>query len=110
MCWQTGNTTGYRFRGTRRWGGSRHLRVCLPITPAAEIVINPASGAMYCCLFQLSKHLGVVYKSIDGGATWTAFGDGLPNTGIQKLAISADGYLYAYNGGGGMYRTVLSVQ
>lgn len=69
----------------------------LPGRPVTSIVLDPASpkGArtLYAGVFDTG-----VYKSTDGGATWTSKSDGLgqaPNMRVSRVVLHADGTLFA---------------
>jgi hypothetical protein len=47
-----------------------------------------------------------VFKSIDGGSTWSLYGTGLPDVAVFDLAISSDGHLRAATHGRGFYEIV----
>src|SRR5262249_44078347 len=49
---------------------------------------------------------GGVFKSVDGGASWSALNTGLTNTSVEALAInpSAPTIVYAGTEGGGVFR------
>ena len=51
--------------------------------------------------------VGGVFKSTNGGGSWTAINTGLTNTEVQALAIdpSAPGTLYAGTYGGGVFKS-----
>ena len=54
-----------------------------------------------------SPYRGVVYRSLDGGSSWTEISTGLPTSAIYALAIdpSAPSRIYAGTDYGGMYKT-----
>ena len=47
-----------------------------------------------------------VFKSTDGGTSWSLYGTGLPDVAVFDLAISADGHLRAATHGRGFYEIV----
>jgi len=64
---------------------------------ATTLAVNPRNPAM---LFAGTSQAGV-FRSRDGGATWTDLNEGLPNLEIRALAIdSAGARLYAATGAG----------
>jgi photosystem II stability/assembly factor-like uncharacterized protein len=58
-------------------------------------------------MYSGSNNLGV-YKTTNGGTSWTAMNTGLTSTAVQALAISQNNPQYLYAGtaaGGGVYKT-----
>jgi hypothetical protein len=60
------------------------------------VAIDPASGTAYAGTFH------GVFRSADGGESWTAIGAGLPNTDVRALAVSG-GRLWAGTAGGSVW-------
>jgi hypothetical protein len=70
--------------------------VCDPVHPKVLYLADVFSG---------------VYRSQDGGQTWTAINTGLLNRAVNKLALSTDGmHLYAATEGMGVFRLDLNSQ
>lgn len=66
------------------------------------LVIDPGSPSV---LFAGTWE-GGVYKSADGGASWSQMNAGLPNTYVLSLALdpTTTGVLYAGTEGGGVFK------
>ena len=73
----------------------------LPRLPLTKILADPndASGNTA----YVANAIGV-YRTMDGGATWTRFGNGLPQADFTDLYIPADGsFLRAASYGRGVW-------
>jgi hypothetical protein len=75
--------------------------VGIPDVPVNSFVINKASGFLYA-----GTDIGV-YTSTDGGATWTAFSNGLPRVAVFDMAITSTGVLRIATHGRGMWEIQL---
>ena len=67
-------------------------------SPVSTLVIDPADADI---LYVAAPGYGV-FRSVDAGANWSRFNDGLPNLGVRALAISRgrSSKLYAATDGG----------
>jgi photosystem II stability/assembly factor-like uncharacterized protein len=70
-----------------------------------KILFDPTDNrVIYTC-----DLLSGVYRSVDGGGSWTIMNDSLFNRGVTDLSISLDGqHLYASTYGSGVYRMDLN--
>lgn len=76
----------------------------LPDTTVSALAVDtrPSTPAFYA-----ATDLGV-YQSLDNGATWTAFGSGLPNVPVVDLHLdSAHSTLYAFSHGRGAWSAII---
>jgi len=72
-----------------------------------EIVFDPTNTQVA----YTSDYFSGVYRSTNGGLTWTQINDGLRIRSAMELSISSDGqYLYVATNGEGVYRLDLSGQ
>lgn len=95
-----GGDTGKVFKSVD--GGGQWEQVQLPVpvpgpTPINSLVIDPATPSIVYAAYAASAGKGGVLKSIDGGKTWIAAQNGLPDTFVNALAIdpSAPARIYA---------------
>ena len=72
-----------------------------PNSSLRKIIFDPTDNSIvYAC-----DLLSGVYRSVDGGDSWTKINEGLLNRAITDLSISTDGqHLYASTAGNGVYR------
>lgn len=76
----------------------------VPEIPVHSVVVRPCDDDQ---LF-VGTELGV-FASTDGGASWTPFSNGLPNTVVEELALQYDGdVLVAFTHGRGAFRAPLA--
>ena len=77
-----------------------------PEAQISSIVFDPSSAGK---VVYAADSFGGVYRSSDGGRTWSAVNNGLLMRSVNALAISSDGlHLYAGTEGGGTYRLDLN--
>jgi len=84
------------------------IKGLVPEGSVASIVFDPTRPleVMY-----LADLLSGVYRSIDGGESWTVINNGLRMRAVNALAVSADGqHLYAATEGEGAFRLDLNGQ
>jgi photosystem II stability/assembly factor-like uncharacterized protein len=78
-----------------------------PEATVSDIVFDPTNPQV---MYAADVHSGV-YRSVNGGATWTAASTGLRMRAVNALAISTDGqHLYAATEGEGVFRLDLNGQ
>jgi hypothetical protein len=75
--------------------------VGIPDVPVNGFVIDKTTGYLYA-----GTDIGV-YKSTDGGASWTAYSTGLPRVAVFDMAITANGVLRIATHGRGMWEIQL---
>jgi len=96
----SGNRVGRSRNGGATWTtvATAGAGMQLPDSPLRAIVSHPARlGHLYA-----AAEIGV-FASADGGASWSAYDERLPNAAVQQLYWSA-GYLYAVTHGRGLWR------
>jgi photosystem II stability/assembly factor-like uncharacterized protein len=90
--------------GGQTWSPS--ARGMNPEAQITSIVFDPTSSDK---VIYASDLFGGVYRSSDGGGTWSGINNGLLMRSVNALAISSDGmHLYAGTEGGGTYRLDLN--
>jgi uncharacterized protein (TIGR03382 family) len=78
-----------------------------PESSVSDIVFDPTAPQV---MYAADRFSGV-YRSTDGGATWTPINVSLRTRAVNALAISSDGqHLYAATEGEGVFRLDLSGQ
>lgn len=79
-----------------------------PVRPGAAVIADPRAATVY---YAALPGVGII-DSADGGATWTALGDGLPSALVSgALAIDPrgpGGAIYAGTDGRGIYKLPLA--
>ena len=75
--------------------------VGIPDVPVNGFVIDKTTGYLYA-----GTDIGV-YKSTDGGASWTAYSTGLPRVAVFDMAITANRVLRIATHGRGMWEIQL---
>jgi hypothetical protein len=73
----------------------------IPDVPVNGFIVHKATGYLYA-----GTDIGV-YKSTDGGASWTSFSTGLPRVPVFDLAITSGGVLRIATHGRGMWEIQL---
>lgn len=85
--------------------GPRQWITSLVVNPSEPSVVYAGTGCSYS-----SPGCGGVFRTTDGGETWTAFSEGLTDPGVNALAIDQTGtYLYAGTQAGVFSRTTSPV-
>jgi photosystem II stability/assembly factor-like uncharacterized protein len=71
------------------------------------IAVDPSNSAIVYAGTGYSLHGGMIFKSTNGGATWSAVNSGVPNYQISQLIVSAaaPSTVYAATTGGGIVKT-----
>lgn len=91
-------------------GGASWQNASLPLDHSVSDFATPAADRYFASTYRGSGS-GGVFRSSDGGLSWTVLSGGLPSTGINYSAIgfptSSTGYAAGYNTGGSsrIYRT-----
>lgn len=99
----TGNSRNL-YRSVNK-GEEWELVETLPENHIFEIIFNPINSS----IAYVSTLPNGVYRSLDGGDTWTQINEGIDNLNVQKLVIDASNpeVLYAgTHGGGKIYKTM----
>ena len=89
----TGKNGVYKFSGSS-WAATG----ALPADVATGLIVDPTNNQNVYVAFQTSG----VYRSTNGGASWSAFNTGLSNLQMAALAIDHAGRLYAGTRNGGV--------
>jgi hypothetical protein len=76
--WKTTNLGAQTPTWTKAGGSGENV---IPDVPVNAFVIDPATGNLYA-----GTDIGV-YKSMDGGATWSPFSVGLPRVAVFDMAV-----------------------
>jgi photosystem II stability/assembly factor-like uncharacterized protein len=90
----------------------RSIRRGLPTKIVAAVAVHPRfSSVLYVALPELTDGTagrGGLFRSVDGGASWQALGQGLPARGALAVAIDprAPSRVYAGLAGEGLFRSV----
>jgi photosystem II stability/assembly factor-like uncharacterized protein len=92
-----------------RDGGGTWIAGSPPIAQVFSIAIDPKnSGTIYIGAFY-GNRVGSLYKSTDGGASWTAMNAGLPDASVRAIAIDPQNTetLYAgMSGASGIFKSL----
>lgn len=86
------------YRGSSVGGGLTDISGTLPNVPFQSVTVDPANHQTV----YAGGYRGV-YRSTDGGGTWTQFGANLPNAEVYYL-LPVSGTLYAFTHGRGIWK------
>ena len=90
-------------------GGKSWVGTALKDVDVSALVLDPTNSNVLYAGTSVPQPDGTpgMFKSTDGGATWSAFNDGLRSLDIRALAVSSDGSGTVYVGTpGGVFRAV----
>ncbi len=75
------------------------------------LLVHPDDPDVVYVATQPDERPGGVWRTVDGGRSWSEFNSGLPGGGdVRALAVGADGQLYAGSRGYGLYTRAASPQ
>ena len=86
--------------GGQTWTSRTYVGIC-----ADHVVADPLSATTVYAFNSTSSGAGL-YKSSDGGNTWTLSNSGLPASFVYSVVAASNGWLYADVSGSGVFKSV----